>query len=229
VDKLLKVLWVILFSSVKFALGPSFVYLNEKYNFSFLQTNIYCILGGMLGVAVFLYLSKWILKIYHRVRVIYFHTFRRKKLFIDPVADVSFPVKIKYEYMKLSVPKKRVFTPRSRKIVRLWQTYGLFGLAALTPILFSIPLGTFIMSRFESNNKRIILFMFISIICWSLILTSFFELTHVRNLEEMVKWESEHVRKEESVKVSRWESEHWAFLLSPAHFLTLSLSSFSFW
>jgi len=176
-----------LFSSVKFALGPSFVYLNEKYNFSFFQTNLYCILGGMLGVVVFLSLSKLILKIYHRVRVIYFHAFRRKKLFRDPVADVSFPVKIRYEYLKKSVPKKRVFTPRSRRIVKIWQTTGLLGLAALTPILFSIPLGTFIMSRFESNNKRIILFMFISIICWSLILTSFFELTHVRNIQEIIK------------------------------------------
>jgi hypothetical protein len=178
---------LILLSSVKFAFGPSFVYLNKNYNFNFLETNLYAIVGGMLGVVVFLSLSKWILRVYHRIRVIYFHTFKKKQIFTDPVADVKEPLKIVYDYIEARRKKKRIFTPRNRRVVRIWQTYGLMGLAALTPILFSIPIGTFIMTRFESNNNKIILYMLFSVIIWSLILTSFFELTHVRNIHEIVK------------------------------------------
>src|SRR5205823_3294461 len=104
-----------------------------------------------------------------------------------PVADVNESLKIVYDYIDARKKKKRKFTPRNRRIVRIWQTYGLVGLAALTPIIFSIPIGTFIMTRFESNNNKIILYMFFSIVCWSLLLTGFFELTHAKNIHEIVK------------------------------------------
>jgi hypothetical protein len=173
---------------VKFAFGPSFVYLNENYDFTFFETNIFAILGGMLGVWVFLYLSKWILKIYRRIRAWYFHVFKSKKqLFSDLVVDVDAPVIVKYDYVVSDRQKKKVFTARNRRIIRIWQSYGLVGLAALTPIIFSIPIGTFIMTRFESNNKKILWYMLISITCWSLLLTSIFEFTHVRNIHEIVK------------------------------------------
>ena len=185
-DELLKILSLILISSVKFAFGPSFVYLNENYDFTFIETNIFAIMGGMLGVWFFLYLSKWILKLYRKIRAWYFHVFQKKQqLFTDLVVDIDAPVKVKYDYV-VSKPKKRVFTTRNRRIIRIWQSYGLVGLAALTPILFSIPIGTFIMARFESNNKKILWYMLISITCWSLLLTSIFELTHVRNIPEIV-------------------------------------------
>ncbi len=187
-EEFLKILSVILISSVKFSLGPSFVYLNENYDFTFFETNLFSIFGGMLGVWVFLYLSKWILKLYRRLRARYFHVFNQNKIFDDPVVDVSGPIKIQYDYVLTNNPrKKKVFTPRNRRIIKIWQTYGLVGLAALTPIIFSIPIGTFIMARFETNNKKILLYMLISITCWSLLLTSIFELTHVRNIPEIIK------------------------------------------
>jgi hypothetical protein len=182
-----KILSVILISSVKFAFGPSFVYLNENYDFTFFETNIFAIVGGMLGVWVFLYMSKWILRLYRKIRAWYFHVFKNKKqIFSDLVVDVDAPVTVKYDYV-VGKSKKKVFTPRNRRIIRIWQSYGLIGLAALTPILFSIPIGTFIMTRFESNNKKILWYMLISITCWSLLLTTIFELTHVRNIHEIVK------------------------------------------
>ena len=187
-EKLWEILSLILISSVKFAFGPSFVYLNENYDFTFFETNIFAILGGMLGVWVFLYLSKWILRMYRKIRAWYFHVFKRKKQpFSELVVDVDAPIKVKYDYIIPGKPKKKVFTARNRRIIRIWQGYGLVGLAALTPIIFSIPIGTFIMTRFESNNKKILWYMLISITCWSLLLTSIFELTHVRNIHEIVK------------------------------------------
>lgn len=184
----MKILSLILISSVKFAFGPSFVYLNENYDFTFFETNIFAILGGMLGVWFFLYLSKWILKLYRKIRAYYFHVFKRKNpMFSDLVVDVDAPIEVRYEYVIKNQSKKKLFTSRNRRIIRIWQGYGLVGLAALTPILFSIPIGTFIMARFESNNRKILWYMLISVTCWSLILTSIFELTHVRNIPEIVK------------------------------------------
>jgi hypothetical protein len=186
-EQLLKIISVILFSSVKFALGPSFVYLNENYQFTFLQTNLYTIIGGMLGVTVFMYFSEWIIKIYRWARKLYRKSLKKgKQIFSRPVADIAANVEIRYDYIEESKPRKRIFTRRNRRIVRIWKSYGLIGLAALTPILFSIPIGTFIITRLERNHKKILLYMFISVSCWSLVLTSIFELAHVRNIPEMI-------------------------------------------
>jgi hypothetical protein len=186
-EQLLKILSIILFSSVKFALGPSFVYFNENYQFTFLQTNLYTIIGGMLGVTFFMYFSEWIIKIYRWVKRVYRKSVKKgKEIFSRPVADVEGNVEIHYDYIEESRPKKRVFTRRNRRIVRIWKSYGLIGLAALTPILFSIPIGTFIITRLEHNHKKILLYMLVSVTCWSLLLTTVFELFHVRNIPEII-------------------------------------------
>jgi hypothetical protein len=195
VEELLKILSLILISSVKFAIGPPLVYLTEEYDFTWLETNLYAILGGMIGVVFFMHFSDWLIIGWHKLRDL----FRKKpapptdRVFTDPIADSDEPIHIHYSYVEHShsvlveKPKRRVFTPRTRRIVRIWGKYGLFGLAALTPILFSIPLGTFFMVRFEKNKRKILLYMFVSICSWSLILTSFFELTHKRNLHEIIR------------------------------------------
>ena len=185
-EEFLNILTLILISSVKFAFGPSFAYLNSKYDFTWLETNIYAIMGGMIGVVIFMHLSDWAIHTWDRIRNYYF----RKKdkhleLFSDPVADSSDKIEIKYQYIERKAPPKKIFSRRSRRMVRIWKSYGLFGLAALTPVLFSIPLGTFFLVRIEKNRNKIILYMFISITCWSIILTTFFQLAHVRNLHEL--------------------------------------------
>ena len=43
------------------------------------------------------------------------------------------------------------------------------------------------MVRFEKNKRKILLYMFVSILSWSLILTTFFELTHKRTLHEIIR------------------------------------------
>jgi len=187
-EKFIQIIFIILISSVKFALGPSYVYFKENYGqFTFLQTNIYTIIGGMLGVTVFMYFSEWIIRAYRNVKKFYRKSLMKgKEIFSPPVADIEEKVEIHYDYIEESKNKKRIFTRRSRRIVRIWKNYGLIGLAALTPILFSIPIGTFIITRLEHNHKKILLYMFISVTCWSLILTSIFELSHVRNIPEII-------------------------------------------
>src|SRR5262245_37085103 len=98
----------------------------------------------MLGVWFFLYLSKWIQRMYRNLSAYYFHVFKRKKPgFSDLVLDVDAPIEVRYDYVLSNQPKKRIFTTRNRRIIKIWQSYGLVGLAALTPIIFSIPIGTF--------------------------------------------------------------------------------------
>jgi hypothetical protein len=178
----------ILLSSVKFVLGPSYMYFNNNYEFSFLQANFYSILGGMLGVLVFMFFSSWIIELYRKARTLRSKIFRRRKeeLFSDPVADVEEKILIHYDYLDPTVPKKKIFSKRNRRIVKIWQRYGLIGLAALTPILFSIPIGTFIIMRLEPNRKKIFFYLLVSVTCWSLLLTSIFEMTTVRNIHEII-------------------------------------------
>ena len=106
----------------------------------------------------------------------------------DPVADVEDKLNIRYEYIDPNaVPKRKVFTPRTRRIVRIWSRYGLIGLAAITPILLSIPIGTFFITRLERNKKKILLYMFISIASWSLLLTTVFEFTNTQHLQDFLR------------------------------------------
>lgn len=175
-------------SSVKFAFGPSFAYLNQKYDFTWFETNVYAIMGGMIGVIIFMHISDWILRMYDRIRNYYFrHKHKRLQMFSDPVADVEDKIKINYQYIDHHIPPKRIFSRRSRRMVKIWRKYGLVGLAALTPVLFSIPIGTFFMIRLEKNRNKIVLYMFISITCWSLLITTFFQLSHVRTLHEILR------------------------------------------
>jgi uncharacterized membrane protein len=186
VEEFLKILTLILISSVKFAFGPSFAYLNQKYDFTWLETNIYAIMGGMIGVVIFMHISEWLVRMWDRIRSYYFKRKHiRQDMFSDPVADTEEKLEIHYQYIERAVPPKKIFSKRSRRMVRIWRQYGLMGLAALTPVLFSIPLGTFFMVRLEKNKNKIVFYMFISIMCWSLIITTFFQLSHVRTLHEI--------------------------------------------
>lgn len=162
--------------------------MNENYDFTWLETNFYAIMGGMIGVTIFMHISEWIIKMWDKIRTYYFKSRKKRvEVFSEPVADTDDKIEIHYQYIERSVPQKRIFSKRSRRMVRIWKKYGLVGLAALTPVIFSIPIGTFFMSRLEKNRNKILLYMFISITCWSLVLTTFFQLTHVRTLQEIIK------------------------------------------
>ena len=72
-------------------------------------------------------------------------------------------------------PSQKKFSNRTRKMVVFWKTYGLLGIAFVTPVILSIPVGTFIATKFVSNKKKIFLYMFCSIVLWSIILTTLME------------------------------------------------------
>lgn len=68
-------------------------------------------------------------------------------------------------------PVKKLFSKKNRKIIKVWNSYGLIGVAFLTPILLMPLGGTLIAISFGERPVKIILYMFISIIFWANVLT----------------------------------------------------------
>lgn len=66
-------------------------------------------------------------------------------------------------------PKRKRFSERNRKFVGIWKKYGLFGVAALTPIFLTPIGGTILAVSFGTPRNKLILFMFISASVWSVL------------------------------------------------------------
>lgn len=69
-----------------------------------------------------------------------------------------------------SKPKhqKKVFTSYNRRVIRVKQRFGLLGIAALTPPILSIPVGAFLAERFFKNKKKVILYIAVANMFWSI-------------------------------------------------------------
>ncbi|MAY84552.1 MAG: hypothetical protein CMP59_10510 [Flavobacteriales bacterium] len=76
------------------------------------------------------------------------------------------------KYREFFPPKrKRIFTPRKRKMVKYKNKYGFWGLAILTPVLFGIPLGSLVAAAFFPEKGRTIGVFVSSIIVWSILIS----------------------------------------------------------
>ena len=146
---------------------------------------LYSVIGGMLGVFVFTFFSDKIHLIWTIIKSKLKKTFNANQNYSEPVADIEKPIKIKYEYVNANQPTRKVFTKRNRRLVILFKKYGLFGIALLTPILISIPIGTVVANSFEANKRKIFLYMFISILFWSTVMVSLFEIFHAKNVIDL--------------------------------------------
>ena len=74
--------------------------------------------------------------------------------------------KLKDKWITKKGPKKH-FTKSNRRIIRIKNRFGLIGIAALTPILLSIPLGAFLAERFYKDKKKVIIYISIATFFWS--------------------------------------------------------------
>jgi membrane protein DedA with SNARE-associated domain len=68
-------------------------------------------------------------------------------------------------------PKRKKFSERNRKFIGIWRKYGLFGVAALTPIFLTPIGGTLLAISVGTPRNKLILYMFISASIWSVILS----------------------------------------------------------
>lgn len=109
-------------------------------NFSFFKAMLVTISGGMVGIVTFTYLSEWINQ-------------RLQKSALK----------------KTGKPKKK-FTFTNKLIVYVKKYFGLVGIAVVTPIILSIPIGVFLSIRYYKDKGKIIRYMFVSILGWAVAL-----------------------------------------------------------
>ena len=80
-------------------------------------------------------------------------------------------VKLYYHFFS---PKKKQQSKRGLKqavAIKTVRKYGLFGIACLTPIFFSIPIGTFLALRFFPDKKKTLPLLLASVFGWSFVLS----------------------------------------------------------
>ena len=155
-------------------------------NFTFFETVLYCVAGGMLGVIAFTFFSRAIIMLWYWLKHQFKKIIHRKDYFSEPIADVSGHLEVKYNYLEKN-QKQKIFTKSNRKIVKIWARFGLAGIALITPVILSIPIGTLIANSLVSDRRKIILYMFFSILFWSVLMTSMFELYHAVDLNDLKK------------------------------------------
>lgn len=66
--------------------------------------------------------------------------------------------------------KKPVFSKKNRRIVQVWQRFGVPGVAFLTPVIFTPIFGTIVVALFGAQRRYIFIHMLWSAIVWSAIL-----------------------------------------------------------
>src|SRR5690606_12898026 len=65
--------------------------------------------------------------------------------------------------------KRKLFSKKTRRMVRIWQKFGAAGVAFLTPILSTPIGGTIVLTTFGVKRKTIVSYMMISAVWWSFI------------------------------------------------------------
>lgn len=142
-----KALTVVLWCMFKYAVG---VISAITFNFSFPETFMSTVGGGMLGVVIYLYLWEAILFVWRKF----------------------FPKKPKSGGIKMN--------KRKRWMVTIIRKYEIYGIAALTPILLSVPVGTLLAAAIEPNKWHIKVYMFLSFILWTCLIYGLYKMFGIR-------------------------------------------------
>lgn len=108
--------------------------------FSFWEALIICSSGGIFGIVFFSYLIGAIIK------------------WTGILLDKYFPNRGK---------KKKVFSRKTRFIIRAKRSFGILGISIITPLVLSIPLGIFLALRFFGDRRKIIIWMSAAMIFWT--------------------------------------------------------------
>ena len=161
-----KLIEILILSGFKFLLAPP---LSFKLGFTYFQTMLVTTIGGLLGVLFFFFLSEIILQL-----------FRRAWPYIK-----SFLFNRNGDHKPIVVPKsnnvnKKKFSKKNKFIVLAKRKYGLWGIAALTPVLLSIPFGTFLANKYYSNKKSVLFSLAISVVCWSIIMSTIYAIFKIK-------------------------------------------------
>lgn len=156
-----KLVQILIISGVKFIIAPP---VSIEMGFSWIQTIIFTTVGGIIGVVISYYLSAILLKLIRRLVV-------RIKMIIAQAQSKNFTESVIISENK--TPKK-IFTRKNKFLAKTIRKYGLFGIAAITPVFLSIPVGTFLANKYYPNKKKVFMALSVSVACWSLIVSSIY-------------------------------------------------------
>jgi hypothetical protein len=126
-----------------------------EFRLGFFETVFWTNLGGLIGIFIFAFLSEQIIFLWKNYIGKYFLFIFNRKKFHNP-------------------PPKKLFTRKNRKIIRIKNRYGLIGIAMVTPVLLSIPVGVFLVIRYFNQKKGKFAILFSSNIIWSFVYTFFY-------------------------------------------------------
>lgn len=145
----LKYLEVGLIASVKFLIAP---FDAERNGFTWIEAFTVTTIGGFIGIVAFTFLGENISKWWRHVVALV------KSVFMGRPASV------------IERKPRRVFTRNRRFIVRIKMRFGLAGIAFITPCIISIPIGTLVAITFYKKRQRVLTYLSISLLFWSLLL-----------------------------------------------------------
>lgn len=151
-----KIVQVFLLATVKFVLTFPYALL---IGLNFQQTLFSVTLGGIIGFLFFYHFSGFAIRQFHHVK-----TFVWKHS----------PKAVRFRYRQIIAWRKgktgeKVFTKRSRMIVKFRSRYGLFGIIVASPIILSLPIGAFLLNKYYPKHKMALSYMILSIISYAAI------------------------------------------------------------
>lgn len=76
------------------------------------------------------------------------------------------------------------FSKRTRFLARVKQRFGLWGIALLTPVLFSIPVGVFFALDLTTNKRKVIFQMITACFLWAAMIYTPYYLFDI----DVIKW-----------------------------------------
>ena len=79
--------------------------------------------------------------------------------------------KLRDRLVKRFFKPKKVFSPRSRRFVKVWRNYGEMGVSFLTPILLSPPGGSILSMVLGGSRRKTIGYMLLWSVVWSTLIT----------------------------------------------------------
>jgi hypothetical protein len=138
-EELLQIITVIAVGTLKMMVAAGF---GVGFGFTFLKTFLFTSIGGCIGVLVFYKLSGWLME---RSRLKWVR--QRTEALLQGGARL-----------------KPVFTRRNRWLVRLKHVSGYLGVALLTPLVLTIPLGSILAARFFHHDRRTVPALLLSVV-----------------------------------------------------------------
>ncbi len=79
-------------------------------------------------------------------------------------------IMLKWKTFRRSSKPPKKFTKTNRLIVKVRKKYGLIGLALLTPVLLSIPVGCIIAARYYRFSYKVLFSLLGAVVFWSFVL-----------------------------------------------------------